>query len=148
MKISLDRKNNHLSNNTVHKYMNCEMNLYYISCRKKPGYKKGILHKLFPNLLNSNFVVNEPNYVWCTNFTYLYLANRKFITSDLEILKLDKVIHSQHCNASRLILHSDQGMQFSSAAFTSFCYTWGVTQSMSRSETPYDNIRLSVITIQ
>lgn len=161
MKIFLDRKNIHLSNNTVHKYMNREMKLYYVPRRKKPGYKKCVQHKLFPNLLKQNFVVNEPNRIWCTDFTYLYLANGnvryncsiidlydrsvvasengKFITSDLAIRTLDKAIHAQHCDASRLILHSDQGVQFSSVAFTSFCDTWGVTQSMSRAGTPYDN---------
>lgn len=161
MKVFLERKNIHLSRNTVHKYMNREMKLYYVPRRKKPGYKKGTQHKLFPNLLNQKFFVNEPNHVWCTDFTYLYLANGnvryncsiidlydrsivasengKFITSELAIQTLDKAIHAQHCDASKLILHSDQGVQFSSIDFTNFCESWGITQSMSRAGNPYDN---------
>lgn len=51
------------------------MHLYYVPRRKKPSYKKALQHKLFPNLLKQNFVANEPNRVWCTDFTYLYLTN-------------------------------------------------------------------------
>ena len=129
--------------------------------RKKPNYKKGLQHKLFPNLLKQNFVVNEPNRVWCTDFTYLYLTNGqvrynctiidlydrsvvasengKFTTSDLAIRTLDKAIHTVHCDTSNLIIHSDQGVQLTSFDFTQFCETWGITQSMSRAGTPYDN---------
>jgi len=32
-------------------------------------------HRLFPNHLKQNFAVSEPNRVWCTDFTYLYLTN-------------------------------------------------------------------------
>lgn len=161
MKIFLERKNVYLSKTTIHKYMNKEMHLYSICRRKKSNYKKSHLHKLFPNLLKQNFVVNEPNRVWCTDFTYLYLTNEticynctiidlydrsvvasengKYITVDLAIQTLDKAIHAQHCDTTNLILHSDQGTQFASIDFTSFCSSKGITQSMSRAGTPYDN---------
>lgn len=161
MKIFLERHKIHLSKTTIHKYMNREMHLYYVPRRKKHSYKKGLPNKIFPNLLNQNFVVNEPNRVWCTDFTYLYLTNGnvrynctiidlfdrsvvasengKFITSDLAIRALDKAIHAQHCDPSKLILHSDQGVQFTSIDFISFCEMRGITQSMSRAGTPYDN---------
>ena len=161
MKVFLERKNIHLSKTTIHKYMNKEMHLYSVCRRKKPNYKKGHPHKLFPNLLEQNFVVNEPNRVWCTDFTYLYLTNGtvrynctiidlydrsvvandngKYITTDLAIRTLDKAIHAQHCDTTNLIPNSDQGVQFASLEFTRFCSLWGITQSMSRAGTPYDN---------
>jgi len=161
MKVFLEREQIFLSKTTIHKYMNREMHLYSIPRRRKPNYKKGTPNKLFPNLLNQNFVVNEPNRVWCSDFTYLYLTNGtvrynctiidlhdrsvvasengKFITSDLAMRTLDKAIHAQHCDASQLILHSDQGVQFTSIDFTNFCEMRGITQSMSRAGTPYDN---------
>lgn len=40
---------------------------------------------------------------------------------------------------SELILHSDQGSQYTSHAFTEFCEQHGVIQSMSRAGCPYDN---------
>ena len=49
------------------------------------------------------------------------------------------LINSQHCDTTKLILHSDQGTQFASLEFTRFCSLWGITQSMSRVGTPYDN---------
>jgi len=55
--------------------MNKEMYLYSVCRRKKPNYRKGHLHRLFPNLLMQKFVVNEPNRIWCTDFTYMYLTN-------------------------------------------------------------------------
>lgn len=38
-----------------------------------------------------------------------------------------------------MILHSDQGTQYTSKAFTEFCESQNVTQSMSRAGYPYDN---------
>lgn len=37
------------------------------------------------------------------------------------------------------ILHSDQGSQFTSFAFTDYCRNNGITQSMSKAGYPYDN---------
>ncbi|WP_369293237.1 DDE-type integrase/transposase/recombinase [Clostridium boliviensis] len=45
---------------------------------------------------------------------------------------IDKAIHAQHRDASQMILHSDQSVQFTSIDFTSFCEMRGITQSMSR----------------
>ena len=38
-----------------------------------------------------------------------------------------------------LILHSDQGSQFTSAEFVEYCRELGISQSMSRTGCPYDN---------
>ena len=38
-----------------------------------------------------------------------------------------------------LILHSDQGSQFTSAEFLQHCRKLGISQSMSRADCPYDN---------
>ena len=40
---------------------------------------------------------------------------------------------------TNLILHSDQGSQFTSKAFVEFCESVNVTQSMSKAGYPYDN---------
>ena len=39
----------------------------------------------------------------------------------------------------KVILHSDQGSQFTSKAFVEFCESVNVTQSMSKAGYPYDN---------
>ena len=62
-----------------------------------------------------------------------------FITSDLAIRTLKKALESQPALKGKLILHSDQGSQFTSKAFVEFCESVHVTQSMSKAGYPYDN---------
>ena len=61
MRIFLLRKGIILSKTTVFKYMNKELRLLCICRRRRPGYKKGQAHKIFPNLLNQHFEVSEKN---------------------------------------------------------------------------------------
>ena len=61
------------------------------------------------------------------------------ITSDLAIRTLRKALESQPTIKEGLILHSDQGSQYTSKAFTEFCESVNVTQSMSKAGYPYDN---------
>ena len=63
----------------------------------------------------------------------------KWITSDLAILTLEKALHSQKKRPENLILHSDQGSQFTSAQFILYCRAHNITQSMSAAGCPYDN---------
>ena len=161
MKVFLDREGIHLSKTTVHKYMNRELMLYCICRRKAPGYHKGKPHKIFPNLLNQNFVVEKPNSVWCTDFTYMHLTNGAvrfnctiidlydrsviasengtYITSELAIKALEKALITQNITGEGLILHSDQGSQYTSLAFIMYCRGHGIIQSMSKAGCPYDN---------
>lgn len=141
--------------------MNKELRLFCINRRKRPGYKKGYSHKMFPNILNQNFKVRKANQVWCTDFTYIPLANGsmrynctiidlydrsvvasetgQWITSDLAITALEKALNAQKRQPKNLILHSDQGSQFASLQFIQYCNKQSITQSMSKSGCPYDN---------
>ena len=65
--------------------------------------------------------------------------NGKEITSELAINTLKKAIASQPKLNTELILHSDQGSQYTSEAFTDFCKSMNITQSMSKAGCPYDN---------
>lgn len=161
MKVYLERKGMYLSNLTIHKYMNCELRLFSVVRRKKPGYKKGTPHKVFDNLLSQNFTADSINQKWCTDFTYLFLANGKKryncsvldlhdrsvvasitdknITADLAIRTIKRALKSQPDVKEDLILHSDQGSQYTSKDFTDFCAASGIIQSMSKAGCPYDN---------
>lgn len=75
MRFFLKKENICISKTTVYKYMNRELQLFSIVRRKRPGYRKGTSHEIFPNLLQRNFTAEKPNRVWCTDFTYLSLAN-------------------------------------------------------------------------
>jgi putative transposase len=147
-----------LSPNTVYTYMK-ELGLKSIT-RQKYTYKKGEAHKVFANLLNRDFKASKPNEKWCTDFTYLQLSNGskrynctildlydRSVVASINSNKIDTklaiktlqaaMIHAK--GAKGIILHSDQGCQYTSKAFTEFCEQNGITQSMSRAGCPYDN---------
>ena len=64
----------------------------------------------------------------------------KNITADLAKRTLEKAINSQPgIEINKLLLHSDQGSQYTSKKFTEFCEGKGITQSMSKAGYPYDN---------
>ena len=114
MKVLLERENIFLSRVTVHKYMNRELNLRCICRRHRPEYRKGHAHEIFPNLLQQNFITEQRNHIWCTDFTYMFLKNGSVrfnctiidlydrsvvasengnqITSDLAIRTLEKAV--------------------------------------------------------
>ena len=99
--------------------------------------------------------------MWCTDFTYMTLTNgtmryncsvidlydrsvvasenSPFITSSLAMCTLEKALSSAKAIPQNLILHSDQGSQFTSAEFVEYCRELGISQSMSRAGCPYDN---------
>jgi putative transposase len=147
------------SSGTIYKYM-YELGLRSIVRKKKPDYKKGKANKIFPNILNQNFDVEKPNMVWCTDFTYLpqkdgtiryncsiidlydrsavATLNGNHITTKLAIETL-KIAIKRHKPPKGLILHSDQGSQYTSKEFNEFCQKVHIQQSMSRAGCPYDN---------
>ena len=63
----------------------------------------------------------------------------RHITSDLAIRTLQKALDSQPAVKGELILHSDQGSQYTSKAFVEFCESVRVTESMSKAGCLYDN---------
>ena len=55
--------------------MNKELQLFSIVRRRKPDYEYGAPHKVFENKLNRDFKADSINQKWCTDFTYLFLAD-------------------------------------------------------------------------
>ena len=135
------------------------MQLFSISRKKKPVYEHGVARKVYENKLNQDFHANAINLKWCTDFTYLFLTDGskrynctiidlrdrsvissitdKNITADLAKRTLEKAIHSQPgIEFGKLLLHSDQGSQYTSKEFTEFCEKLGIEQSMSKAGYP------------
>lgn len=161
MQVYLGRDGISYSPTTIHKYMNKLLGLKSIVRPKKPAYKYGKAHKVFENKIHQDFTAPEINQKWCTDFTYLFLSDRdvryncsildlhdrsviasitdRNITSDLAIRTLQKALDSQPEIKGPLILHSDQGSQFTSKALIEFCESVHITQSMSKAGYPYDN---------
>lgn len=161
MQVYLGRDGISYSPTTIHKYMNKLLGSKSIVRPKKPAYKYGKAHKVFENKIHQDFTAPEINQKWCTDFTYLFLSDRdvryncsildlhdrsviasitdRNITSDLAIRTLQKALDSQPTIKGPLILHSDQGSQFTSKALIEFCESVHITQSMSKAGYPYDN---------
>ena len=160
MTVYLARRGYGYSTTTIHKYMNTELGLRSIVRPRRPSHVHGKPHRVFENRLKQDFTADTVNQKWCTDFTYLFLNNNevrynctiidlhdrsvvasitdRHITSDLAIRTLQKALGSQPAIKGELILHSDQGCQYTSRAFVEFCESVHVTQSMSRAGYPYD----------
>ena len=111
------------------------------------------------NILAQNFVATEPNQVWVSDVTYFSFKNDKYyICVILDLFARKVVAYSiSNSNSTRLtkstlkkayyermpkeglIFHSDRGANYTSRTFVDYCKTLGITLSLSRTGTPYDN---------
>lgn len=159
MRVYLLRAKISLSNTTVLKYMQ-ELGIRSTVTPKKPAYKKGDCYKKFENHLNREFHAEKPNEKWCTDFTYIFMEDgrKRYNCSIIDLFDRSVVatLNSSHMDAElavqtlraalernhhpqNLLLHSDQGSQYTSQAFTNYCKEEGIRQSMSKAGCPYDN---------
>lgn len=127
--------------------------------RRRPGFYGGKPTVASPNHLARQFKVSEPNKVWVTDITYirtyegwLYLAvvldlfSRQVIgwsmkprmCSDLAIDAMLMAVWRRKPQ-QQVMIHSDQGSQFSSSDWQSFLKTNNVISSMSRRGNCHDN---------
>ena len=155
----LKEQNIHVNKKRVARLMS-NAKLYGVGTyKRKPKHKAGALHKAHPNHLKQCFIVNKPNDSWVSDITYirtyegwLYLAtvidlySRKVIgwatghrqTTQLIINALTKAKNRLDIKDS-VILHSDQGSQYSSYDYIRFLKQNNITPSMSRRGNCYDN---------
>lgn len=128
--------------------------------KKKPIPTQGMEHHIYPNILNREFYTNAPLQKIVTDITYikhkgkwyyfscfLDLYNNEILEWELSdacdnklVIKpakrlLEKQIRTEH----PILLHSDQGVQYVSAGYSTLLKEYGVLQSMSRAGTPRDN---------
>ena len=146
-----------------HKKIQRIMNKYnikpnYTRKKKNPSYKR-IEANIKPNLVKRNFKTNKENKIWVTDITYLifkgkraYLStildlyDRKIVAykinkfNDLKIVidTLNEAI-AKRKDVHGLIIHSDQGFQYTSYEYKAICESNGIQISMSRKGTPIDD---------
>lgn len=130
--------------------------------RKRRIYKK--MNELetyhsYPNLLNRNFMANRPNQKWVTDVTYIltregwaYLSTIKdlydnFIVAHQFGRENSVALVQQNLRKAKqkekvtdgLVLHSDQGQQYTSQAYYVLTHEYNITASMSRRGNCWDN---------
>ncbi len=130
--------------------------------RKRKMYRKleelGIYHR-YPNLLNRDFAATRPNQKWVTDITFVstqqgwaYLSTIKDLFDGFIVAhqfgpenSIGLVTHTLQQARQKekvtdgLILHSDQGTQYTSQAYAVLTQQYNITASMSRRGNCWDN---------
>lgn len=124
----------------------------------KPRYKK-IEENVRNNLVQRQFKADRENQLWSTDITYLISGNQRAYLStiidlynnDIVAYKISKrndnelvidTLNEALCkrkDVSGLIIHSDQGFQYTSHQYKVICESHQILISMSRKGTPLDN---------
>ena len=146
-----------------HKKVQRIMNKYYLMPKyhkklNKTKYKR-IESNVIPNLLKRNFNAVKPNKKWTTDITYLiYKDKRLYLSTILDLYDRKVVAYkiskfndlnivlntlneaiAKRKDVSGLILHSDQGFQYTSNEYKAICHSNNIQISMSRKGTPIDD---------
>ena len=144
--------------NTVAKLMRCEGLRAQIGYKRRSGKYGSKPAIITANQLEQNFNVSAPDTVWVTDITYirthegwLYLAavidlySRKIIGWSMQSrmqtsLVLDALLMAvwRRKPNNRVIIHSDQGSQFTSQEWLSFLKAHNLEASMSRRGNCYE----------
>jgi len=129
--------------------------------RKKKYTRVGDEHKVFHNILAREFRSSRPFEKIVTDITllrykgkryyfscYLDLFNNEILEWDISdkednlliLSPLKRLLEKKRMDTEApLVLHSDQGAQYSSLGFISLLERYNITQSMSRAGNPRDN---------
>lgn len=149
-----------LTNSTVYRYMRLN-SVQSIIRKKKKKYLK-VKHHQIPNLLQRDFSTTGPNQKWSIDVSYLYPISKKlyicalkdlydksiiaytlsrFNDNSLVLNTIDKAFKTVPLvQRSTLILHSDQGYQFTSYRYRQVLIRNQVTHSVSYKGSCADNV--------
>jgi putative transposase len=118
-----------------------------------------LLHPVWPNILNRNFIVDRPNAIWVSDITYIWtfegwlylaavldlfcrgvvgLAMDKTIADTLVIQAMQQAIMRRNPGKG-LILHSDRGSQYAGNDFKALLAKNEFVGSMSKKGDCWDN---------
>ena len=131
----------------------------YIRRAKKKNKNEKIEDNVKPDLLKRNFNTDKPNKVWDTDVTYLiYKGARAYLSTIIDLYDRKVVAYkiskyndnklvmdtlneaiSKRKDVHGLILHSDQGFQYTSYEYKAICESNGIQISMARKGTPIDD---------
>ena len=146
-----------------HKKVARIMKKYYLKPeyikRTRPNTYKRIEENVQPNILKRNFNTDALNKIWDTDVTYLiFKGSRAYLSTIIDLYDRHVVAYkiSKHNDnklvmdtlndalakekdVQGLIIHSDQGFQYTSYEYKAICESKGIQISMSRKGTPIDD---------
>jgi transposase InsO family protein len=159
VQIWLERtKHRYYNPKTVLRVMNKYGLLSEIRRRKKYKVMGQQLHK-YANALGRDFHADRPNQKWVTDISYIHTAQGVLYLSMIRdlydnsivafktateqtvnlVLETIKAARKKEAVAAELLLHSDQGFQYTSHAYFHLTQSYGISPSMSRRGNCFDN---------
>lgn len=145
--------------NRVHRIMRAAEIQSQRGYKRKTQYSSGDISTVAPNLLNREFEVSEPNKIWVTDITYIRtyegwlflgviidLFSRQVvgwsmgdkINTDL-VLSAITMAYWRRKPKDKVLVHSDQGCQYTSYDWRSMLEANNMVASMSRRGNCHDN---------
>ncbi|WP_316572955.1 IS3 family transposase [Neobacillus sp. YIM B06451] len=147
----------HINHKRIQRLMN-EMGIQAVIRKKKPYYGKKEAYVVSDNHLNRDFIASGPNEKWVTDITYLIFNGQKLYLSAIKDLYNNEIVayHVSRRNDMKLVadtlkkakkkrnvkgvlLHSDQGFQYTSRQYNNLLKKYQITASMSRKGNCWDN---------
>jgi len=118
-----------------------------------------VQENVMPNIVKRRFRPTQVNKIWCTDVTYLIFKEKRMYLSTIIDLFDRKIVAykiskynnlrivtdvlneaiAKRKNVHGLIIHSDQGWQYTSFEYKAICNANGIQISMSRAGTPIDD---------
>jgi len=132
----------------------------YMRRGKNSSSGNGLEHTRYPNVLAREFKADKPMQKIVTDVTYIKWGGKWFYLSayldlynnevlewelsdyfdNLLVMKpAERLLKRTESTVHQVLLHSDQGVQYSSAGYCNLLSQYNVIQSMSRAGTPHDN---------
>ena len=131
----------------------------YVRKAKKKNKNERIDDNVKPNLLNRNFTTDAQNKVWDTDVTYLvFKGSRAYLSTIIDLYDRKVVSYkiskrndnklvidtlnealAKEKDVQGLIIHSDQGFQYTSYEYKAICESNGIQISMKRKGNPIDD---------
>lgn len=135
-----------------------ELGLKAVIRKRKPYYGKKEAYVISDNHLNRDFHASQPNEKWVTDITYLIFNGQRLYLSAIKDLYNNEIV-SYHVsrrndlklvidtlkkakkkrNVKGILLHSDQGYQYTSRQYNKLLKKYKMQPSMSRKGNCWDN---------
>ncbi|WP_140164424.1 IS3 family transposase [Bacillus thuringiensis] len=149
--------NLHLNHKRIQRLMN-ELGIKAIIRKKRPYYGKKEAYVISENHLNRDFQASRPNEKWVTDITYLIFNGQRLYLSAIKDLYNNEIVAyeisrrndlklvldtlkkaKKKRNVKGILLHSDQGSQYTSRQYNQLLKKYQMKASMSRRGNCWDN---------